>query len=591
MSATTATARPRALTAALSAETIARAVVVLGVALLVVVTWMAWGDLAHDTGYDWVAAQRLVDHGQLPYEDFPYWYGPLGVGALSATFALFGSTVGAAAGLGLALAGLAIVLSYALARHLTGPLGAALVALLTASATFATGNMSFVLPHAQVAPIAVVLCLAALLAAARGRLALAGLAVGLVALTRPEFLGAIAAALGLWLALRVARAPRGERRRPVLDAILVVALAVAVPVVGYGVMLVAASPHDLRESLFPSAVLAAGGNHVLRGSAPLTAASFAELIGRLAVYGAGCAALVGLGALARRGGRARQLVLLAATGAGLAFLAALAANPEAIRSRLDLAFAWIPAGAAVAALLLAWRARPRARGSWSARDQVALLLCAFLAVLAAKTYAAFVPAPNAQTSQFAIYAMPFAALFLTWLHGEALPRCSRALGLGWVAALCVACVALTAVDGRHETATVRGARGALALPAAQAPAFQGAVAAIERDTRPGEPVLAAPQLSGLLGLTGRQQATVPVSLVPGALASADDERRAIRRMSAVRLAIVDRRALTEYGQGPFGVTFDRELAAWLRRDFRLERTLRGSGPDPVVLAVWKRRST
>ena len=37
----------------------------LAFAVLVAVTWGTWGDLAHDTGYDFVAAQRIAD-GQLP---------------------------------------------------------------------------------------------------------------------------------------------------------------------------------------------------------------------------------------------------------------------------------------------------------------------------------------------------------------------------------------------------------------------------------------------------------------------------------------------------------------------------------------------
>src|SRR5262249_35841685 len=50
-------------------------VVGLAFAVLVLITWATWGDLAHDTGYDFVAADRIA-HGHLPYADFPYIYGP-----------------------------------------------------------------------------------------------------------------------------------------------------------------------------------------------------------------------------------------------------------------------------------------------------------------------------------------------------------------------------------------------------------------------------------------------------------------------------------------------------------------------------------
>jgi hypothetical protein len=76
-------ARPYSLAALRRVELLGPAVVALGFAALVVLTWGAWGDLGHDTGYDWVAAQRVAG-GDLPYADFPYIYGPLGVGLRSA---------------------------------------------------------------------------------------------------------------------------------------------------------------------------------------------------------------------------------------------------------------------------------------------------------------------------------------------------------------------------------------------------------------------------------------------------------------------------------------------------------------------------
>lgn len=592
----------RALGAALGAEAAAQIVVVLGVVALAVLTWMAWGDLTHDTGYDWLAAQRMASHGELPYEDFTYWYGPLGVAVLDLFYEIFGTGIGTVVMIGLAVTAAILCLSYLLARRLTGPPGAAIVALLSASAAFGAGNMNDVLPHAQVAPLAVALCLGALLAAAsaaqrptRLSLEIAGACAGLVALTRPEFLVAIVVALGAWLTLRVMRAAPGERGAPVRDAVRAGAVALAIPVIAYGLIFIRVSPHELvRENLYPSALLHAGGNHVLKAAAPMTAGSFAKLAAHLALYAAGCAALVGAGAIARRGSAARRAVLAGAGLAAIVFAGVLAAKHEAVRSHLHFALDWIPAGAGVASLWLVWRARPRAGREWPVRDQVALLVSAFLTVIAAKTYGAFRPEPNAINAQYAIYAMPFAALFLVWLHGEALPRGNdvvRAIGLGWVGALCVACLVLVAIDGRHETATIHAARGTLRVPATQQPAYQGAIAAIQGSTKRHEKIFLAPQLSALAALTERDQATIPVALLPGAIPDGAQETWAISHLGDVRLAITDRRPLTEYGQGAFGITFDRGLGAWLRRDFRHVATLRGSGANPVVLDVWTRRST
>ena len=72
----------------------------LAFAVLVAVTWGTWGDLAHDTGYDFVAAQRIAD-GQLAYQDFPYIYGPLGLAVLAGAFNYLSISIDTAIGVGL----------------------------------------------------------------------------------------------------------------------------------------------------------------------------------------------------------------------------------------------------------------------------------------------------------------------------------------------------------------------------------------------------------------------------------------------------------------------------------------------------------
>src|SRR5262249_35561500 len=133
----------------------------------------------------------------------------------------------------------------------------------------------------------------------------------------------------------------------------------------------------LHDNLFPSAQLKAGSETVLKASAPMTASSFAKLLGHLVIYAAFCAGLVAVAAAIARGGWLRRLAPGALGPPGLAFLAVLAGDPEAIRSRLDNAYAWIPAGAALVALALAWGSR---RGEWGAREQTVFLLAAALTV-------------------------------------------------------------------------------------------------------------------------------------------------------------------------------------------------------------------
>jgi hypothetical protein len=573
------------------ADAVAVLLLTLGFVAALAVTWNAWGDLRHDTGYDLLAAQRMHD-GQLPYLDFPYIYGPLGIGILGAAFKVFGATVGVAVAVGIALGFSAIMLTYALARQVTTPLASAVAAGLAATTAVATGNISLITPHAMAASVAVVVSLAGLLTAARfaasGRrlwLVGSGVATGLLALTRPEFLAALALATLLWLGLRIVTAP--ERGRAVRDALAWAAAAVVVPVVAYGAILTQVSPRKLIDNLYPSDQLAAGSNAVLKAAAPLTAHSFASLAADLLAYGVIAAAIVGVGMLAARRPR---LVLIGAAGALLLLLAVLAARPEAVRSRLHYAFEWIPAGAAIALVILA-RLGLRSRAEWRARDQVALLTAGFLAVLAAKTYAAFDPQPNPDFSQFATYALPFAAVFLAWLHVETLPRGSaagRTVGLAWVAALLIACAVLVAGDGRDETFVVHGSGGSIAAGPQDGQAYQQALDAIVARTQPGEPVLIAPQGTALYTLSGRTDPLPELSLLPGTLPTEQAEADAIARMGSVRLAVTDRRKLSEYGQGAFGESYNRRLGAWLRSDFKRVATYRGAESSGVILDLWQR---
>jgi hypothetical protein len=212
-------------------------------------------------------------------------------------------------------------------------------------------------------------------------------------------------------------------------------------------------------------------------------------------------------------------------------------------------------------------------------------------VLAATTYAAFYATSAAP--QMAIYALPLAAAFLARLHLVELARSrqARALGVLWLAALAAAGAGLALKDARAESATVRGPGGALRDTPAKALAFQRAVDLIERDTRPGSPILLAPQMTWLYAISKRDNPLPEVSLLPGALAGADRERRALDRLegAGVGLAVIDRRTFPAYGQTSFGGSFDRTLDAWIRSNFRRVAAFSaGSDPQDLHLEVWER---
>lgn len=576
---------------ALSADLVAPALLSLAFAGLALVTWGTWGDLGADTGYDELAAARIAG-GELPYVDFTYFYGPLGIGALGLLFALFGSSVGVAVAFGLMLAFAIVVATYALARTQVGPWGSFLAGALTAPVALGPTNFSYVTPHSYSAPLGILLTLALLLAVARvaaggssAWLVAAGALLGLTTLTRPEFV--LAAVLGtvLWLGLRRRAGIAGSN-----EVVRVVIPAAAVATVVYGVFALLTSPGELLfGNLYPLDELRAGASDVLSIHAPMTASSFVELALRLLLYAVSAAGLVVAARLVERHGRIATALRFAAAGGFALALVAAAARPEALRHGLQYAYGWIPAGAAVAVAVLLLRRRRQ--GDWSARDQVALASAVVLAVLAAKTYGAFfVLAPFAQP---AVYALPFAALLLVRLHLRELApvRTAAVFGAAWLGFLALASAGLTLKDARAESVSVRGPGGALAEQPAEAAALSGALDVIAAESEPGDTILVGPQLTSLYLLAERSNPLRQLSLIPNALPTRADERAAIAELDAsgTRLIVLDRRSFPAYGHTSFGSSFDRQLAAWIERNFVRVNTL-GAG-SPRVLDVWIRRQS
>jgi len=368
--------------------------------------------------------------------------------------------------------------------------------------------------------------------------------------------------------------------------------ACAIPIAVYGAFLTQLSLHDLvRDNLYPVDFLDAAGSVVLQGHAPLTTASFATLAGKTLAYAAGCACLLVLARAFARPGRRRAAAGAAVAMAGIAFAAVLVARPDTVRFYLAYAYAWIPAGALAAAVVVAWRGRD-AR-AWTGELQSVLLVVLVLGLAAGTTYASFRPYPNPLHPDATTYLLGFVAVFLAWLHVRMLPRGRSAaarLGTGWLALLVLASGALVVHDARKETTEVRGVGGSLHARPAEAGALQSTLDLIARETRPDDAVLIAPQLTALYVMSDRRDPLPQLSLLPGMLADPGAERRAIAAMGDVRLAVIDRTPLTLYEHGAFGETFAQTLGAWLRRDFTRIATLRGVGADARTIDVFRRGS-
>jgi hypothetical protein len=577
----------------LGADALALGALALLASLLLVVAWGTWGDLDSDTGYDLVAGARVAD-GELPYRDFAYYYGPLAP-ALSGLAALLGgSGVDPAIALGLLIAGAIVLATYGLARALAPPLGAFLAAALTAGVAFIPNNYSFVLPHTHAATVGTLLILALLLAAHRyaacarpGWLAAAGACAGLAALTKPEPALAALAAAATWLLLRgLAGAPwRRELRLLALPAVLV-------PAAVYGPLMLAVSPRELLlGNLWPVDELAAGGDALVRTRMPMTAGSVVEVAGKLALYAAGTGVLLLLARTLDRAARLRPALIAATLAGGTLVVAAALVKPDGVRDGLYYVYGGIPAGA-LAALGFLLHRHHRAGADRSPTAQLVIAATAALAIVAATTYGSFVV--NGWRPQMAVYYIPLAAVLLARLHLVELARsrAAYALGAAWIAFLAAISIGLTLKDARAESVTVRGPGGALAETPAEAALHQQALHEIAARTRPGEPILAAPLLTGLYVLSGHESPLRELSLLPSALPSRADEEAAIRSLdgAGVRLVVTDDRTFGGYGHGAFGTTFQRRLAAWLQDEFKRVRTL--SAPaESRTMDIWIRRTT
>jgi len=554
---------------ALSADRRAATVLIAIGVVLTTLTWNTWGDLGRDTGYDLVAASRVA-HGQIPYADFTYYYGPLAPFVLGLAAWLGGGGFAPAVVVGLLSVALIVALTYLLARAFVGPLGAALASAIVLSVALAPTNFSYVLPHTSAMTFGVAALLGMLLALTRSRKVTAGLCLGVVALTKPELELAALAAAAAWCA---------SSRESLRGLVRLSLPAVAIPAAVYGALLTQVSLHTLVfENLYPTAVLRAGGDRLLRLHAPLTASSLLHHAEHIVLYAIGAGALLALGVVVAFAGTRLRLILAAAA---LGAIVVAFADLETTRSALQLVYGWIPGGAFLAAVALAVRKR---------RSSDALALTVALALAGGTTYAAFYfLSTRAQT---AVYFAPLAAVFLAALHLRVLPRTRPqvALGAGWLAFLAAAGIALAVKDARAETVVLSSPSGTIRVASADAGAYAGALAAVGRLTLTGEPVLFAPQLSALYVLSGRPDPLAQISLLPGALPSVPAERHAIARLNAthVRVIVTDTRTFGEYGHGSFGTSFDRTLAAWIAGHFNRSGTFPG---QTHTLVVWTRSSS
>jgi hypothetical protein len=557
----------------------ARAIVGIAIvfALLAALSWRAWGVPTVDAGHELNVANVLASGGQ-PYSDIRYFYGPAGLYALGGAFAVFGAGLTTAFAFGLLQAAAILAAFYALSRRLLPALPSFIATAVVAAIGFSGTAFNFVLPHTNSGTFGLLFLLLMLLALSRERLVLAGLAAGVVGLTRPEF-AAVAALAG---AAYLAGVARQHGVRPTLRALLPLALP-ALALAGGVLALLAAEVGSARlftENLWPVDFLRIAGFSSQSGWAPLDFESLVATVARATIYCGLLASVIAAAVLVSRrrstAARLRALWPIPAAIAALLFLdlawraiGLYPASQAAVQheaTHLLIGMSWLPALGFAACAVLAVRffrgGSPLISNSWG--FDLALVVAA--AALGARAYDAF----TAEGSYAPYYAPPL-VLLLAVLHDRIGKRYPQARTASW-AALAAVAVGLAAYAQialyRDSSTLVSTARGSFVTTPASAPALQGTVDFIDGHTAPGETILALPADSGLSFLTDRPAALYDAMFLPGLLDSRADEVAAIARLEAerTRYAIVEKRRFYGYRYERFGVEYNRMLSAWIHRN-------------------------
>jgi hypothetical protein len=578
-----------------------------GFVVLAVLTWRTWGNPQVDAGAELTTAERIA-HGELPYADVRYFYGPLGLYALVLAFKLFGASLATAYGFGLAQALAIVIAFFVLARQWLRPPAALVASAVVLAIAFAGNLFSFVLPHTNSATFGLLFLLLELLALARGKPVFGGLAAGCVALTRPEFAAAaMVAAAGYLLGTYREKGWRTTGR--VGARIAIPALAIAGPVLAFFAAEAGLS-RLFFENLVPLDFVRVSGLSFMSDWAPFTPASFVALAGKACVYvtllGALVASSVRLSRARGPAARVRALWPLAAAcfgllvaAAALKLIGAFPGSRGAVQTEvrhLMIGISWLPALAIALTLVAVRHARQRDPGPLSGRWPADLALLGAALVLGLRAYNDFTPEIYA-----AYYAAPL-VLLAGILHQRLADRWPSArlavLGALGLVAAAMAYIALTGAAA-DETRLVRTPRGSFMAEPERGLALERVITVVRERTRDGDLVLGLPLEGGLPFLADRRPALYDIQLLPGSLESRTDEREAIRRLEEERVPIVveGNSRFAQWGYPAFGRDFNRLLHAHIERAYRriaevgdFEASARGARSDGArAYRIWERR--
>jgi hypothetical protein len=565
-------------------------VALLGVGMLAV-SWQRWMTPVADSGRELDLPRRLLE-GELLYRDIHYLYPPLTPYLHALLYDLFGVHLAVLQGIGGVVSLLIVLLAWRMARRLMAPseaiLSAGVVLLLCVFKP--TGTM--ISPYAYAALYGALFSLLILwllieVKDGRWRRLGVGLLLGVALLTKLEF----AFAAGVVIAIEALLQARRQTGRDLLGWMRAVcrmllpvggvALGLALPVYGYFLLRVGWETllldcHLLYTNLPASLLLynaqRSGFDHPWR--------SLLQLLGGGVVLGA---VLLLISWLARtrhswraHGGQLAALLLLGA-GAGAIYLVS--------GGRWDGSpLRFLPV------LLLFW-GRIGWRGAVRGEEQrLTLLLLAVYGIAVLARVALRVPSGGAFGGFFLPVPLVLFCYLLfvqwpSWLEARSGdPGWARRARLITTAGVSLLLVVMAVVHGirfrQLYNFPIATSRGAFYAPGATGPALSQALAFLEQETAPGEPILVLPEGSELAFFTGRRMALRHQILIPDLMSEAE-ELALLRKLEQdpVRYLLLLNRPMREFGKVEFGRDFYRPFGDWIAAHYRWVASC-GERPDP-----------
>lgn len=544
---------------------------------MLIVSWRRWTSPIADSGREMDLPLRLFE-GEWLYRDVHYIYPPLAPYINALLYRLFGAHLDVLHAAGIVCSILITTFCYRIARRLLQPGEAAIAAIAVVVFCIFKPAGNLIQPYAFAALYACVFSLGALLLTLRyaenrrrSELILAGLLIGLAAITKQEF--ALAGAATVAAALIYCR---GKDFKSLFSSLVLTALPASLitfPVYGwlistFGWQTIVEDCHLFYTHLPQSLVYYNSQRTGL--DRPLL--SLVQMLGGAAV------AMAALSFVVMLSDRKRKLMKMSA----ILFAGSFAVITI---TRLTTGKQWdgsplraLPFLLVALILVALWRLKSQT-GDFATRNQSLFIISIYSMAILVRV-ALRVPSGGA----FGGFFLPTSLILFCHVFWQMLPSAvgkwtadeASIRRAKWIArALLLVTILSGAVTfgiryRKNFSYEISAERGHLFAPKVTGSEIKEALDFISQSTQPGESLAILPEGSDLAFLIGRRMPLRHQILIPG-LMSERDEQEAIERLQQdrVRYVLIVNRPMREFGLEAFGRDFYTQLGGWIEKHYRL----------------------